>query len=87
TDPYLADEPTGPVDDVAPSAAADTDVAPAPAPAAPPTPAPAAAPAARRGTFRASVAVLHTDGVWLPDGSRVDLEEPIVHAGQIALLA
>jgi hypothetical protein len=84
TDPYLADEPTGPVDDVAPTAAADTDVAPAPAPAAPPAAAP---PAARRGAFRASVAVLHTDGVWLPDGSRVDLEEPIVHAGQIALLA
>lgn len=80
TDPYLADEtaqPAGPVDDV-------DDVAPvAAAPAAPTS----AARTAPRGAFRASVAVLHTDGVWLPDGTRLDLEEPITHAGQIALLA
>lgn len=38
-------------------------------------------------TFRASVAVLHTDGLWLPDGTRLDLAEEITHAGQIAMLA
>ena len=32
-------------------------------------------------------AVLHTDGLWLPDGSRVELTEPITHVGQVADLA
>jgi hypothetical protein len=32
-------------------------------------------------------AVLHTDGLWLSDGTRVDLPEPIAHVGQVAELA
>ena len=32
-------------------------------------------------------AVLHTDGLWLSDGTRVDLADPIVHVGQVAELA
>ncbi|WP_236057320.1 hypothetical protein [Mycobacterium sp. SM1] len=32
-------------------------------------------------------AVLHTDGLWLADGSRVELTEPIAHVGQVAELA
>ena len=32
-------------------------------------------------------AVLHTDGLWFPDGTRFDLPEPIVHVGQVARLA
>ncbi len=31
--------------------------------------------------------VLHTDGLWLPDGTCVELVEPIVHVGQVAQLA
>jgi len=32
-------------------------------------------------------AVLHTDGLWLPDGTCMELSEPIVHVGQVAELA
>nr|WP_260860836.1 hypothetical protein [Mycobacterium tilburgii] len=32
-------------------------------------------------------AVLHTDGLWLADGTRVELTEPIAHVGQVAKLA
>lgn len=32
-------------------------------------------------------AVLHTDGLWLSDGTRVDLAEPITHVGHVAELA
>lgn len=32
-------------------------------------------------------AVLHTDGLWLPDGTCIALDEPIVHVGQVAELA
>lgn len=32
-------------------------------------------------------AVLHTDGLWLPDGTCVELDEPIRHVGQVAQLA
>lgn len=32
-------------------------------------------------------AVLHTDGLWLPDGTCIELDEPIVHVGQVAELA
>ena len=32
-------------------------------------------------------AVLHTDALWLSDGTRVDLTEPITHVGQVAELA
>lgn len=50
------------------------------------TSAPAAKPVAA-GAYRASVAVLHTDGLWLPDGEHVEVTEPIVHIGQLAQLA
>ena len=42
------------------------------------------APAAGAG---APAAVLHTDGLWLSDGTRVELTDPIVHVGQVAELA
>lgn len=32
-------------------------------------------------------AVLHTDGLWLPDGSHIEFPEPLVHVGQVADLA
>lgn len=32
-------------------------------------------------------AVLHTDGLWLPDNTRVALTEPVTHVGQVAELA
>ncbi|RUP32559.1 MAG: hypothetical protein EKK51_09565 [Mycolicibacterium sp.] len=32
-------------------------------------------------------AVLDTDGLWLADGTRVELDEPITHVGQVAELA
>lgn len=32
-------------------------------------------------------AVLHTDGLWMPGGAKIELPEPIVHAGQVAELA
>ncbi|WP_241474167.1 hypothetical protein [Mycolicibacterium neoaurum] len=35
----------------------------------------------------APAAVLHTDGLWLTDGTHVELPEPIVHVGQVAELA
>ena len=35
----------------------------------------------------APAAVLHTDGLWLTDGTCVELAEPIVHVGQVAELA
>lgn len=35
----------------------------------------------------APAAVLHTDGLWLADGTRVELGPPIVHVGQVAELA
>lgn len=37
-------------------------------------------------TFRASLAVLHTDGLWLPDGEHIQLAQPIAHLGDIAKL-
>ncbi len=43
-------------------------------------------PAAAAGRFTAPAAVLHTDGVWLPDGSRRDLPNPPRHVGHIAEL-
>ena len=39
-----------------------------------------------RGGYVAAVAVVHTDGVWLPDGSRRDLPQPLTHVGHIAAL-
>ncbi|EUA40279.1 putative transcriptional regulator [Mycobacterium avium subsp. avium 2285 (R)] len=32
-------------------------------------------------------AVLHTDGLWLPDGTCIEIDEPITHVGQVAELA
>jgi len=36
--------------------------------------------------FTAALAVLHTDGVWLPDGTCRPLPEPLEHAGHLAEL-
>jgi len=56
---------------------------PAPKGAAPaPTPTPRSAPA----VFAAPAAVLHTDGIWMPDGTRHDLPSPLSHVGHIAAL-
>ncbi|KDA04528.1 hypothetical protein DC31_06425 [Microbacterium sp. CH12i] len=80
TDPYLDEATVEPTPErPAVEEAAPTAAAPLPA-----------HPAGRRNSstpFRASVAVLHTDGVWLPDGTHFDLDEEISHAGQIAMLA
>ncbi len=35
----------------------------------------------------APAAVLHTDGLWLTDGTHITFDEPIVHVGQVAELA
>ncbi|OHU47147.1 hypothetical protein BKG82_26175 [Mycobacteroides chelonae] len=35
---------------------------------------------------RTPAAVLHTDGLWFPDGTHIELRDPIVHIGQIAEL-
>ncbi len=75
-----------------PAEAAPATQAPATTPAAPAGPErPAAAqqrPAARStaapGRFVAPAAVLHTDGIWMPDGTLVQLQTPITHLGQIA---
>lgn len=42
--------------------------------------------AADAAGFAGPAAVLHTDGVWLPDGSRVDLPTPLTHVGHLAEL-
>lgn len=50
-------------------------------------PAPARRPSkAAASPYRAAVAVMHTDGIWLPDGERVPLEKPIEHLGDVARL-
>ena len=71
-----------------PSPAARSATAPA-ASASPPRGARAGAtrPAATGGRFAGPAAVLHVDGVWLPDGSRHDLPTPLTHVGQVADLA
>ena len=52
------------------------------------------APRARRSTGGAQIAaggapaaVLHTDGLWLTDGTCIEHAQPIVHVGQVAELA
>lgn len=35
----------------------------------------------------APAAVLHTDGLWLADGTHVDLDAPVLHVGHVAELA
>jgi hypothetical protein len=37
-------------------------------------------------TFRAAAAVLHTNGVWMPDGEHIELAKPIEHLGDVAKL-
>ena len=77
-----------PVADAAPSA--EDEVAPS---GDEPQEEPAKAPAKRStggaqvATGGAPAAVLHTDGLWLTDGTRIELAEPIVHVGQVAELA
>ncbi|MEE3755225.1 hypothetical protein [Mycobacterium intracellulare] len=77
--------------------------APAPVPLAetaeiPPAAGPAAVPnrAARRRAPKKvqdiagpqfPAAVLHTDGLWLPDGTRIDVPDTVVHVGHVAELA
>lgn len=72
-----------PVDEPDAAAEPEQEVAPQEPAAA----APKQMPAQQPGGFRASVAVLHTDGLWLPDGERIEISEPIVHIGQLAQLA
>jgi hypothetical protein len=42
---------------------------------------------AATATGGAPAAVLHTDGLWLADGTHVQFDTPIVHVGQVAQLA
>ncbi|UQX13576.1 hypothetical protein [Candidatus Mycobacterium methanotrophicum] len=61
----------------------------------PPAAAAAKLPARRAGrhtTNRAGLggtpaAVLHTDGLWMPDGVKIPVPQPITHAGHVAQLA
>lgn len=39
------------------------------------------------GSGGVPAAVLHTDGLWLPDGTRIEPAAPITHVGQVAELA
>ena len=55
-------------------------------PARHPAKAPARPAAQPDGAFSAPAAVLHTDGVWLADGTRLDLPDPLRHVGQLAAL-
>ncbi len=65
---------------------------PQPAPAAKaPTPTAKSAPERSQSSpaasvFTAPAAVLHTDGLWMPDGTRHDLPSPLSHVGHIAAL-
>ncbi|SHN88839.1 hypothetical protein SAMN05660350_04829, partial [Geodermatophilus obscurus] len=47
-------------------------------------PSPRRTPPAAASTFTAPAAVLHTDGVWLPDGNRHDLPAGLTHVGHLA---
>lgn len=68
--------------DQAPAAAHDDD------PAAPPHAARSRHPGrAQVASGGAPAAVLHTDGLWLADGARVELTAPIRHVGEVAELA
>ena len=53
----------------------------------PSTPGPSRIARAVASDFTAAVAVAHTDGVWLPDGSRHPLPAPLEHVGHLADLA
>lgn len=99
TDEQSPTEPIEPEGAPAPAAAeeppAPTESAPE-APAAAPvavvdeTPAAAAAkarPASSNGSFRAPLGVLHTDGLWLPDGELIHIKGQLQHAGQLAQLS
>ena len=60
----------------------------APVPAGKPTARPAASTRARRAPkpshgFRATAAVVDVDAIWMPDGSRLELESPIEHLGHL----
>lgn len=96
--PEPAGEPAAPTPEPE-SEPAEEEPAPAPAPpapaaASPAVPAPSQRPAApARSTrtaaapaFRAAVAVLHTDGLWLPNGEHMQLAEPIRHLGDFTKL-
>lgn len=61
-----------------------TDSAPATAEAAPQEK--KRSPRAAAGEFTAALAVLHTDGVWLPDGTCLPLPDQLEHAGHLAQL-
>ncbi len=41
----------------------------------------------RTGLGGTPAAVLHTDGLWMPDGTKIDPTEPITHLGHVAELA
>ncbi len=77
--------------------ASDPPAAPAAArqPASPVPTAAAASPGQREHTTRTAsssavfagpAAVLHTDGIWMPDGTHRDLPQPLSHVGHIAAL-
>lgn len=74
------------VDTAEPAAAAPVPTAVLPAAPSTPAAAPQRRAAATATPFRASLAVLHTDGVWLPSGECVQPSQPLVHLGDVARL-
>jgi hypothetical protein len=87
TDPAVDQAPTvdaTPADDEVPASAADEPQA---EPAAKATRARRSTGGAQIAAGGAPAAVQHTDGLWLTDGTCIELAEPIVHVGQVAELA
>lgn len=87
------EQPTPPTNSAgacsAPARAAVAAPAPAPPVSGAPVTArrrPTVAAAAAASSFTGPAAVLHTDGVWLPDGTRRDLPTPLTHVGHLAEL-
>lgn len=96
TDSPFTDEPTPEQPPQTPSAPATAPSSVAETPAAPAVamavvaprraPLPTSTLSPTKKPFRASLAVLHTDGLWLPDGENIQLSHPISHLGDIAKL-
>lgn len=82
--PAPAEAPQAPVE---PAAAEEPAVVSPAVEQAPAAAAPKARQAPTNGSFRSPLGVLHTDGLWLPDGELVRAQGPLQHAGDLAQLA
>lgn len=85
-DPAPAQPPAAPAEPITDPAPQPPATGTSPAAAAVPRRPAAAGKKAPTNTFRAAAAVLHTDGLWLPDGTNVPLPRPITHLGDIATI-